>query len=278
MPIHATAHAKVNLALHVLGRRRDGYHELDSIVAFAEFGDSVSAEVCRGLSVEISGSAADGVPAGEENIAFKAARLLNAELGARVKIEKRIPAASGLGGGSADAVLSSQWEIPVGPISKFARVGADIPVCLAGGLSRIKGAGERVELLEAGWPELPLVLASAGEKISTAKVFGGAGNFGGALAGEIPKDCSIAELSEWLARQRNDLEPSAQSIAPSIGHVLSELSGCRGCLLTRMSGSGGACFGIFENVDAAKESAKKIRRKNRSWWCIDTVSLPHAGL
>ncbi|MDE0114230.1 MAG: 4-(cytidine 5'-diphospho)-2-C-methyl-D-erythritol kinase [Albidovulum sp.] len=280
--VHATAHAKINLALHVLGRRRDGYHELDSIVAFAEFGDTVSAEACGNLSVEIRGPAADGVPGGEENIAYKAAKLLDPRLGAKIKIEKRIPAASGLGGGSQDAatvlrLLSELWGLPIGSIAKYTRLGADIPVCLAGGPARMRGVGEKVELLEAGWPELPLVLASPGERVSTASVFGGARNFGGDLVGEVPAGCSITELSEWLALQRNDLESSALSIFPSVGNVLSALSACRGCLLTRMSGSGGACFAIFESFRAAKEAAAKIRREHRSWWCVDTVSSPKFG-
>ena len=278
--LFATARAKINLALHVLGLRRDGYHELDSIVAFVEFGDAVAVEACRELSVEITGPAAEGVPEGEENIAFRAARILDASLGAKIKIEKLIPAASGLGGGSADAaavlkLLARNWRIPVGAISNFARIGADIPVCLAGGPSRLRGLGERVELLEADWPELPLVLANAGDKIFTPSVFRGAGQFGGELVGEIPKGCTIAELSAWLAMQRNDLESPAMSIAPSIGEVLRQLSIFPDCLLARMSGSGGTCFAIFETAEAAKEAAREIQRENRSWWCIDTVSMPH---
>ena len=153
--LFATARAKINLALHVLGRRRDGYHELDSIVVFAEFGDIVSVEACDNLSVEISGPAARGVPRDDENIAFKAARILCGSLGARITIEKWIPSASGLGGGSADAaaallLLSELWGLSIGPFSNFVRAGADIPVCIAGGPSRLRGVGESVELLGSG--------------------------------------------------------------------------------------------------------------------------------
>jgi len=273
--LSAKARAKINFALHVLGRRRDGFHDLDSIVAFAEFGDTVAVEPCRDLSIEVSGPASAGVPADERNVAAKAARMLSANLGAKIKIEKWIPAASGLGGGSSDAaaalrLLSKQWGVSIGPISNFARVGADVPVCLAGGCSRIRGAGETVELLEPGWPELPLVLANAGKEVSTTRVFQGVKRFGGALVGEIPGTCSVGELAAWLENQRNDLESPALSIAPEIRDVLSQLSSCRGCLLARMSGSGGTCFGIFESSEAAVRAKRKVHRANSSWWCIAT--------
>lgn len=263
------APAKINLALHVTGQRPDGYHLLDSLVVFAGRGDRVTL-VPGPLSLSVSGPFAAGLDAGEGNLCLRAARLAGRE--AAIHLEKNLPLASGIGGGSADAaaVLRGLGVRPAQP----ERLGADLPVCLASRPARMRGLGEVLDPL----PPLPpfhMVLVNPGKGLSTPQVFA-------ALADKanppLPTPAGWAGLDDLLAylrRTRNDLQAPAVALLPEIADCLAALRD-GGALLARMSGSGATCFGIFPDADAAAQAAQRIARPG--WWVAETGLAPAAGL
>jgi 4-diphosphocytidyl-2-C-methyl-D-erythritol kinase len=270
------APAKVNLFLHVLGRRADGYHLLDSLVVFADFGDELRAEPAETLSLTIEGPFARALAAEPDNLVLRAARALAEQAGivagGRLALVKHLPVASGIGGGSADAaaalrLLCRLWRIELDPevLARFAGgLGADVPVCLAGRVSRMAGIGERLEPA----PRLPacgIALVNPGVALATAEVFRARGGAWSARA-ELPAFWGDAgEMAGDLQRLRNDLQPAAIALHPVIGEVLSALEAAPGCLLTRMSGSGATCFGLFGDAAAARRAASGLQRPG--WWC-----------
>lgn len=272
------APAKVNLYLHVTGRRPDGYHLLDSLVVFAGVGDSLAAEPADALTLRIEGPLAPAVPAGPDNIILRAAQALRDAagrpgLGARLVLRKVLPVAAGIGGGSADAaaalrLLQALWalDLPADRLHAIATLlGADVPVCLAGRPAAMSGIGEclrRAPNLPAGW----LVLVNPGIPVPTGPVFAALDGFGPPpppLPARIP---TIGALAELLAERRNDLELPARARVPAIDGVLAALAGQRDCLLARMSGSGGTCFGLFAHAAAAARAAEEIARRAPDWW------------
>jgi 4-diphosphocytidyl-2-C-methyl-D-erythritol kinase len=270
------APAKVNLFLHVLGRRADGYHVLDSLVVFADVGDTLRAEPAAGLSLTVEGPFAGALVAEPDNLVLRAARALAAEAGvvadARLVLAKHLPVASGIGGGSADAaaalrLLCRLWRLDPGPdvLAKLARgLGADVPVCLAGRASRMAGIGERLDLAP-GLPECGVALVNPGIALATADVFRARSGAWSARA-ELPAAWrDAAEMAADLQRLRNDLQPPAIALRPVIGEVLSVLEAAPGCLLARMSGSGATCFGLFADAAAARQAASELQRPG--WWC-----------
>ncbi len=280
MAVERFAPAKVNLCLHVTGRRADGYHELDSLVAFVTCGDRLRAEPAAELSLRISGAgaaalgpAAVDTRAGADNLVLRAARLFETPRGgARLTLEKNLPVAAGLGGGSADAAaalraLAVLWRRPLPPSHAILTLGADVPVCLAGVPARMRGIGERVDPL----PPLPpvwMVLVNPGLPVATGSVFAAlSGAENRPLPQVLPTMRSVPALAAWLALQRNDLEPPARAICPAIGTVLSALRGQEGCLLARMSGSGASCFGLFADAARAEAAARALRHAEPGWWC-----------
>jgi 4-diphosphocytidyl-2-C-methyl-D-erythritol kinase len=279
----AFAAAKVNLALHVLGRRADGYHLLDSLVVFADVGDRVHAEPADALSLEVDGPFAGGLAGEPDNLVLRAARLL-AEAGgvapaARLLLEKRLPVAAGIGGGSADAaaalrVLTRLWrlDIPDRELAALAlRLGADVPVCLAGRPARMSGLGDVLAPLPAV-PDCGLALINPGVPVATRDVFRRReGAFSAPL--DIPDrwDDAVA-LAATLARAGNDLETPAIALAPVIGEVLRALRAARDCRLARMSGSGATCFGLFDSPTAAATAAARLVRPG--WWAWGGSLVP----
>lgn len=282
-PHRFRARAKVNLYLHVVGRRTDGYHLLDSLVVFADLGDELlAAPAAAGtLSLEIEGAFAAGLSAGEDNLVLRAARALAAALaargcaagGARLTLIKNLPVASGIGGGSADAAaaliaLSRLWRAPAGAIDLAAiglSLGADLPVCLAGGPRFVGGIGERLDPVPT-LPAAALLLANPGLAVSTPAVFKtrqGAFSAPARWTDALP---DAAALAERLARCRNDLEAPAMAIAPVIGEVLMALERLPGALLMRMSGSGATCFALFAELGHAEMAAARLRRERPGWW------------
>ncbi|MFN0194259.1 MAG: 4-(cytidine 5'-diphospho)-2-C-methyl-D-erythritol kinase [Aestuariivirga sp.] len=263
----ALARAKINLALHVLGRRDDGYHELDSIVAFANVGDVVSLEPAAGNVIEVTGPFARFVPRDESNLALRALALAS-DLGKvprpmKVTLEKNLPVASGMGGGSADAAAVLKLAFPDADPVKLAaaalRLGADIPACLHGAMCRMRGVGEQIAPLPAAKP-LHAVLANPGVAASTADVFKSLGlkpgqRFGDPIASED-------DPHSW----RNDLSDAAIAVAPEIADVLDELSNVREAGTVRMSGSGATCFALFETSAAAETAAERIANRQPQWW------------
>lgn len=267
------APAKINLYLHVLGRRPDGYHRLDSLVTFADFGDELRAEPADDLSLRISGPFAPELTGNTDNLVLKAARLLAADRGARLTLAKNLPVAAGLGGGSADAAaalraLRALWtlDVPGAALAALAfRLGADVPVCLAGRTTFVGGAGEDL----APAPQLPpagVVLVNPGHELRTAEVFAAReGPFSGAGRFDSPPR-DAAALAGVLTTRRNDLEPAAIRLVPAVEAVLAGLRASPGCRLARMSGSGATCFGLYDDRAAANQAAAWLGERERTWW------------
>lgn len=268
------APAKVNLALHVLGRRDDGYHLLDSIVVFAAVGDRLTAEAADTISLGVTGPFAAGLAGEADNLVLRAARLLaqagGVREGARLTLRKELPVASGIGGGSADAaaalrVLARLWrlDVPAAEMAALAlRLGADVPVCLARRPARMSGIGDVL----ASLPDVPacgLVLVNPGVAVATRDVFRGrTQGFSGPL--ELPARWpDAASLVAALATTGNDLEVPAIALVPAIADVMAALRE-RACLLARMSGSGATCFGLFASAGDAQTAAARLARPG--WW------------
>jgi 4-diphosphocytidyl-2-C-methyl-D-erythritol kinase len=276
--IRVSAPAKINLYLHVVGRREDGYHELDSLVAFADIADIVTARPAAGLSLAIDGPFAAALAGGAaDNLVLRAASLLAARFGvtagAALRLTKNLPVASGIGGGSSDAAaalraLQSLWNIAASPdefAALAARLGADVPVCLLARTAWLGGIGEVL----AAAPDLPpvaIVLVNPGIALSTPSVFNarsGAFSAPGRFAEEIP---DAAALAAALRPRRNDLAAPAIGLVPAIGEVLARLGACDGALLARMSGSGATCFGLFADDAAARAAAARLAGERPGWW------------
>ena len=270
------APAKVNLTLHVTGRRSDGYHLLDSLVAFADVGDILTAEPADALSLEVTGPMATDVPTGPENLVLAAARLFEAPCGARLVLDKHLPAAAGIGGGSSDAaaalrLLSRLWEQPM-PDGSVA-LGADVPMCLDPRVQRVTGVGETSLPIDIV-PPLPAVLVNPGVPVATPEAFKRLMHRDNPpMPAELPRLSCPAEAADWIATQRNDLAAPARAIAPEIGAVLAALSGAR---LARMSGSGATCFGLYETRAEADRAAAEIARAEPSWWVRATTLAARA--
>lgn len=258
------APAKLNLALHVTGRREDGYHLLDSLVAFATVGDVITLTPGR-LSLTIDGPFSQGLDAGDDNLCLRAARLIGGQ--AAIHLTKNLPVASGIGGGSADAaaVLRAFAATGLTMPEDTQHLGADVPACLAGTAARMRGIGERLDPVPL-LPPLPIVLVNPGVPLATPQVFAALDR-----ADNPPMPNSewqdAASLIYWLAQCRNDLETPALTLAPVIGDVLARLRG-HGARIARMSGSGATCFGIFDDADHAKAGA--IAMSHPGWWSIAT--------
>jgi 4-diphosphocytidyl-2-C-methyl-D-erythritol kinase len=275
--IEELARAKVNLALHVLGRRADGYHDLDSIAAFADVGDRLSFEPAPSFALSVYGPFAHGLTPGSDNLVLRAAdALMRAFPGkiapARILLEKNLPLASGLGGGSADAAATlrglprlSDFSAPADAIGAIARdLGADVPACIGQVATRMRGVGDDLERLD-GFAPLSAVLINPGVPSRTPDVFAAL-----RLRPGAPAFRSIASPMD-LARCRNDLETPAKQLTPSIGTVLSMLRGRHGLKFARMTGSGATCFGIYETAQAAAIAVKAIKAGHPNWWCIETT-------
>ena len=270
MAIKLLARAKINLALHVTGQRADGYHLLDSLVAFADVGDVMTFAPSVRLSLTISGDHGAGLPNGPENLILRAARALHPTLGAAITLEKNLPVASGIGGGSADAAatlrgLCDLWQMPLPDPQSILGLGADVPVCLAGTPARIQGIGDIVTPIIL--PETWIVLVNPGNAVSTAQVFQTLETkTNPQMPALIPAFHDAQALAVYLKDQRNDLEYPAMLLCPEIASVLSDLENRKGCLLARMSGSGATCFGLFDSEDNAYWAARMIRQYQKHWW------------
>ena len=274
------ARAKVNLTLRVLGRRADGYHELDSLVAFASVGDTLTFEPDRPLSLTIAGPHGAGLDAAD-NLVLGAAGALAAvcpglRLGA-FHLVKRLPVASGIGGGSADAAAALRLLCQVNGIAiddprvlDVARsVGADVPVCVGSKARIMRGIGERLGP-ELALPPLFAVLVNPGVAGETKAVFHELGLAPGMVTGEAD-DAVSADLSSALETGRNDLEAPALAIAPEIGTVLAAFRGLPNCRLARMSGSGATCFGLFDDCRKAAAAAQSLATAHPAWWVKPTL-------
>ncbi len=268
------APAKVNLYLHVTGRRDDGYHLLDSLVVFPGVGDTLSGVSADALSLELRGPFAAGLAHEPDNLVLRAARSLASTAGvasgAALTLDKYLPVASGIAGGSADAaatlrLLCRLWQLPTTDklFQLAAQLGADVPVCLAGEPARMGGIGERLERAP-GLPNGGLLLVNPGVAVATAGVFGALRGYWSAPAILPPGWADMATMAADLSRLQNDLQPAALHLQPLIGEVLAALQATPGCLLARMSGSGASCFGLY--VDAATACTAAEALPDPHWW------------
>lgn len=283
------AAAKINLALHVTGKRADGYHLLDSAVMFAsDAGDVLEASFAGETSLTVSGRFSQGLETDAGNLVLKAFAALQARFPGDIRpcainLRKDLPVASGIGGGSADAAAALRAIVRLNCLSVDAPVlaeialqlGADVPVCLASTACRMRGIGEIID----GWPNAPslhAVLVNPLVGVSTAGIFrhlglppGSAANTG--LADEFDDANDTRAWLDWLADCRNDLEPAACHLEPVISDLLSAIRQLPDCRLSRMSGSGATCFGLFENAASADEAAKVLSRQYPQWWVTSTA-------
>jgi 4-diphosphocytidyl-2-C-methyl-D-erythritol kinase len=266
-----TAYAKINLALHVRGREAAGYHRIETLFAFCEDGDRLAAAPDDALSLRIEGPFASALAGEGDNLVLRAARLLaessGIRAGAALTLEKNLPVASGIGGGSADAaaalrLLNRLWrteasEADLLPIAR--RLGADVPACL---LSRtVRGEGRGDVLSESDLPDvagIPVLLVNTGIGVSTADVFR---RWPGADGGPLPPA---------FVEARNDLEAPARTVAPAVGEVLDALRTAGGATLVRMSGSGATCFALYESVAERSRAAAAIAARHPGWWRLES--------
>ncbi|MFV0294954.1 MAG: 4-(cytidine 5'-diphospho)-2-C-methyl-D-erythritol kinase [Hyphomicrobiaceae bacterium] len=278
-PAGELAPAKINLSLRVLGRRPDGYHELQSLVAFASIGDRLSHAGNEPFGLDISGPFSSAItPAG--NLVLKAAEAVaaatpNIKIG-RFHLQKNLPVASGIGGGSADAAAAlrllrgatagtpsnTDWQ------ALAARLGADVPVCLHGTAAWMCGIGEHITRV----PSLPtfwLLLVNPGVAISTADIFRG---LGAPALTDIPAPplppsvATLTQLSDFMAANHNDLTAPASALNPVITDVLAALARLPGAMHARMSGSGATCFALFASESEAHAAQTSLMARHPQWW------------
>ncbi len=283
------APAKINLTLHVLGRREDGYHTLESLVAFGDIADTLTFEKAPEFSLTTSGPFADDIPHDEDNIVLMAARGLvhgvkTLPPGAAIELNKVLPAAAGVGSGSADAAACLRGLLRLHETKVSATVmhqvaagiGADVNVCLGSEVALMKGIGHVVEP-EPRLPLVPAVLVNPGVSVATSAVFAALGLAPDqAFAVETPPPpraqfSSVRELVNYLLGTRNDLEAPASAMVREIGDVQNVLFACDGCMLSRMTGSGATCFGIFETLEEADDAANQIQSEFPDWWVVSTT-------
>lgn len=246
------AYAKINLALRVAGKRADGYHELDTLFAFAQDGDRLSVEAGEGISLRVVGPFAGDLGDAEDNLVLRAARLLGGGgRGAALTLDKRLPVGSGIGGGSADAaaalrLLARWWDLQEADLMGLAAsLGADVPACLRSRTIRGRGRGDELIGVRQNFAGTPVLLVNPGVAVATAEVF-----------------------ARWqgVRARGNDLEPPALEIAPEIGEVLDRLHLQPGVRMVRMSGSGATCFALFDSQEARDLADRAIAGSRPDWW------------
>ncbi len=279
------APAKVNLFLHVGPLEADGYHPLASLVAFADIGDWLRVEPADGLSLAVTGPFAAALAGEGDNLVLRAVRALGAaagigEPGLRITLDKQLPVAAGLGGGSSDAgavlkLVRDALGLPFDDVALAeiaAGLGADGPMCLHARAAWAEGRGD-VLTFETGLPPLPALLVNPGVPSSTGAVYRAfdAGSPGGADRPAPPSDWDAASVIDWLAIQRNDLQTPAAALAPAIGEALAATADLPGGRLTRMSGSGATVFALFDTAAAAEAAGRALAARNPGWWVRPTT-------
>ncbi|MFV0622514.1 4-(cytidine 5'-diphospho)-2-C-methyl-D-erythritol kinase [Sphingomonas sp. ac-8] len=273
--IHEVARAKLNLALHVRHRRSDGYHELETLFAFVRDGDGLTVESAEADRIGITGPFAATLQAEGDNLVTRARDVYRAAFGTfgpcAILLDKRLPVASGIGGGSADAAATLRALARRDNVSldhpqlkaSAQALGSDVPACLLSRSAIGSGRGETLAPIE-GLAGVPALLVNPGVEVSTATVFGRwDGEDRGPIGTGDPLGIALAG--------RNDLEAPARSLAPAIDRVLAVLAEQAGTRLVRMSGSGATCFALFEDAAACTTAAAAIRQAHADWWCLETA-------
>ncbi|WP_192256232.1 4-(cytidine 5'-diphospho)-2-C-methyl-D-erythritol kinase [Mesorhizobium caraganae] len=284
------APAKINLALHVTGRRADGYHLLESLVVFTRFGDRVEIEPADSDRFSAAGRYATSVPVDDSNLVVRAREALRSRAGQQstppvaIRLEKNLPVASGVGGGSSDAAaalrgLVRTWGLDIGE-AELVRIGltlgADVPMCLSAKPLVARGVGDELSLVP-DFPALALVLVNPGVAVSTPDVFNALEKRDNEALPPLPRGFDFHSMRNWLEITRNDLGAPAQAIQPPIGRALSLLNRA-GSGFSRMSGSGATCFGLFETGNVAKRAAAEIRSREPDWFVAATRSIASEGI
>ena len=272
------APAKINLCLHVTGQRADGYHLLDSLVAFApDAADRLTLAPASATTLTVTGLEATALAPEADNLVLRAARSFGASLPAvALHLEKNLPVASGIGGGSADAaaalrLCAAHAGLPLPDAAVILSLGADVPVCLTPRATRMEGIGERLTPLPP-LPPVHAVLVNPRRPVATPAIFRALTQRNNApLPATIPTFADARALAHWLARQRNDLEEPARLLEPMISDVLAAIAAHPGCLLARMSGSGATCFGLFSDAAQAATAARTLRHAQPEWWVATSV-------
>lgn len=284
--VRVFAPAKVNLALHVTGLRVDGYHELDTLVAFADVGDTVTIAKADVRSLDIKGPEKQGVPRDESNSVFQVASSFWHQGPLAITVEKYLPTMAGVGGGSADAAACyraiarldclrtgqpPESIINFKALSILVRLGADIPMCVLSMPARAQGIGDQIMPIEY-FPPLPAVLVNPRIPVPTRSVFDAIeGKANRAMAESLPTFKDVTEISDWLGQQRNDLQMPACGIAPGIAQALDTLEQTKSVLFHRMSGSGATCFGLCSSRKDANAVAADISAAHPDWWVQATT-------
>lgn len=276
-----TAHAKLNLTLHVTGKLPNGYHELDSLVVFTEFGDNLALEPANEFLLVTNGPFSKALPPVSENIILSALRQFEGK-GTSVKVflEKSIPVSAGLGGGSTNAsealrLAANYLGYPLTFDSQqLVAIGSDLPVCLVGKPSIVKGLGENLTILDRFF-KFPVLLVNPNKPVSTREVYRQLTKVDNPPLTPFPDKGNQQDVIAWLKEQRNDLESTAILLCPEIKSILSKLREQEGCLLARMSGSGGTCFGIFQTMEQVTKAEGKIKHHQPEWWIQPTRILSH---
>ncbi|MBW4332061.1 4-(cytidine 5'-diphospho)-2-C-methyl-D-erythritol kinase [Stakelama sp. CBK3Z-3] len=275
--IEETAWAKLNLALHVRARRDDGYHALETLFVFARHGDQIALTPAEADSFTIVGPFADSLTGEDDNLVTRARDLFRERFGLRgavaITLDKQLPVASGIGGGSADAAatlrgLAAMHMVDMGDprlIDCAERLGSDVPACLRSMTALGQGRGETLSAL-AGMPGTPVLLVNPGVALSTGQVFDG---WDGIDRGPIGK----GDLISRAVQARNDLEKPAIALAPVIADVLSLLERQPGARLVRMSGSGATCFALFDSAQACADAASVVSAAHPDWWLLESELL-----
>ena len=268
--LQALSRVKVNLYLHIIGKRADGYHNLDSLVAFPEIGDKILVSPSKSINLKITGKSKKELNE-KDNLILKAIKLLkNKRMGADIHLIKDTPISAGLGGGSSNAavtlkLLSKLWNVPLPPINELVLLGADIPVCMDWRLQRMQGIGEKNSFVVSP-DSLWIVLLNNGDKVPTSTVFQSItqNEFSGLV--NVPRLNEKNILIKFLKSTGNDLEIAAIKNFPIINDLINSLNLTRGCLVARMSGSGSTCFGLYETKDEAEKAKKHLLNKFPNAW------------
>lgn len=277
------APAKVNLYLHITGRREDGYHFLDSLFFFTQFGDEINITPDASLKLSVDGPFSSSLSdtTTENNLIFRAATLLkkqyNINDGAHIHLTKRIPVAAGLGGGSSDAAavlkgLNKLWGLQLS-IEKLAEIGltlgADIPACLYRKTALISGVGEQVKPINLPFQSMAILLVNPNLPLSTHAVFKQyhQDNF----SFSSPVNTDLLKIPSDCTTLHNDLEPPAISLLPVINELIRFLKEQDGCIFSRMSGSGPTCFGLFSDLNSAKKALTHFQNKYPNYWAKETT-------
>jgi 4-diphosphocytidyl-2-C-methyl-D-erythritol kinase len=270
MKINSFAAAKINLALHVRGLKSNGYHELDSLVTFANIGDIIEVSPFDKLKLTIEGPFANKVPKGAQNIVIKAAKFLSPKGKAHINLIKNLPIEAGLGGGSADAAatlrsLSKLWDLPIPKSSEI--LGADLPICLLKETAIVQGIGEQITPVSIP-DNLHIILIKPRIGLSTKKVFDNLKNKNNKKMDTFTGTNSIKVFSNHIKKLRNDLLKTSIYFVPLLSDIINFLNAQNGNYYTQMSGSGTTCFGLFDSRVDAIRALTNAKIKYPEMWCM----------